>query len=96
MQAVLPRVYSCSVAGTGVYDDTYVNWGVDLDNYVDNNVHVVTGDAYDIFMLTIIPTWLHVTVVTVLMAMYCGVDFDNYEDNNVTVVTLVMPMITMC
>ena len=25
MQAVLPRVYSSSVAGTGVYDDTYVN-----------------------------------------------------------------------
>ena len=69
MREVLPRVYSGSVAETWVYVDTYVSWGDDLDNYEDNNVTVVTGDAYDNCVLTIIPTWLHVTVVTMLMAM---------------------------
>ena len=69
MQAVLPRVYSGFVAETWVYDDTYVSWGDDLDDYGDNNVTVVTGDAYDNCVLPIIPTWLHVTVVTMLIAM---------------------------
>ena len=69
MQAVLPRVYSGFVAVTWVYDDAYVSWGDDLDSSEDNNVTVVAGDAYDNCVLTIIPTWFHVTVVTMLMAM---------------------------